>query len=363
MRNTTLDVSEIGFGMWTVSTGWWGKLEETEALRLMEKAFDLGVTYFDAADSYGNGYSERLIAKAFAAKRDQIVIATKVGYDFYNYGNDRTGQREIPQDFSSVYIRGAVDRSLERLNTDRIDVLQLHNIRQPQIADDELWATLDDLRAAGKIRYGGVTLGPGIGWLYEGVDVIQQRNPTVIQHISNILEQFPANRMYAATYAKLPSDHSTVDDLPVFMHGRMEVEPQFDTNFIVRVPHSSGLLEDRYTNDTIFAPGDHRLHRPRSWLTNGLKKVERLRFLTAEGSRTLSQAAILWTLAESSVVSCLPNIYNEDQLREFTAACDKPSLSAAELQRIEDAFGNNFNVEESPAKFKGTMRRSAIAPL
>ena len=85
-KNTDLAVSEVGFGLWTISTGWWGQFTEGEAIALMHKAFDLGVTLFDAADTYGNGLSEELIAKAFPKQRDEIVIATKVGYDFVTHG-------------------------------------------------------------------------------------------------------------------------------------------------------------------------------------------------------------------------------------------------------------------------------------
>src|SRR5271156_3122274 len=100
-KNTDLSVSEVGFGMWTVSTGWWGQFTEGEAISLMHKAFDLGITLFDAADTNGNGLSEELIAKAFPTRRDEIVVATKIGYDFVNHGETRgRGQREIPHDFS-----------------------------------------------------------------------------------------------------------------------------------------------------------------------------------------------------------------------------------------------------------------------
>jgi aryl-alcohol dehydrogenase-like predicted oxidoreductase len=128
-KNTDLTVSEVGFGLWTISTGWWGNFTEDEAITLMHKAFDLGVTLFDAADTYGNGLSEELIAKAVPKQRDEIVIATKVGYDFVHYGEARgRGQREIPQDFSPDAITRATDAALKRLKTDRIDLLQLHNI-------------------------------------------------------------------------------------------------------------------------------------------------------------------------------------------------------------------------------------------
>ena len=161
-KNTDLRVSEVGFGLWTISTGWWGQFTEGEAIALMHKAFDLGVTLFDAADTYGNGLSEELIAKAFPKQRDEIVIATKVGYDFVTHGDTRgRGQREIPQDFSPEAIVRATDAALKRLKTDRIDLLQLHNIRMEQIYDDALWTTLEKLKASGKIRYYGIALGPG----------------------------------------------------------------------------------------------------------------------------------------------------------------------------------------------------------
>ena len=173
---TDLQVSEVGFGLWTVSTGWWGNYTNDEAIALMQEAFDLGITLFDAADTYGNGRSEELLAQAFRGKRDQIVIATKVGYDFVHHGEERRGQREIPQNFRPEAIRFATDAALGRLATDHIDVLQLHNIRMEQVDDDALWETLEDLRAEGKVKEYGVALGPAIGWLGEGVRAIRKRN-------------------------------------------------------------------------------------------------------------------------------------------------------------------------------------------
>src|SRR5438552_3558869 len=269
IRKTHLKVSEVGFGLWTVSTGWWGKFTEGEAIKLMHKSFDLGINLFDAADTYGNGKSEELLAKAFPNQRDDLVIATKVGYDFYSYGGERKGQREIPQNFSAPFVRFAVEAALKRLHTDRIDILQLHNIHAEQIADDTLWETLDALQKEGKIRSYGAALGPAIGWRYEGVDCIQRRNPSVIQHIYNLLEQYPGKDLHAAAYSKLPAPDATVEDLPEFKHGQMEIQPQLDTSFLIRVPHSSGMLEGKYTEQTVFPAEDHRSHRPRSWLING----------------------------------------------------------------------------------------------
>ena len=331
-KNTDLTVSEVGFGLWTISTGWWGNFTEGQAIALMHKAFDLGVTLFDAADTYGNGLSEELIAKAFPKQRDQIVIATKVGYDFVHYGEARgRGQREIPQDFSPEAIERATDAALKRLKTDRIDMLQLHNIRMEQVYDDAVWKTLEKLKASGKVRYYGIALGPAIGWLYEGVNCIRERDVTSIQHIYNMLEQHPGRAM---------QDVAT--------------ERGKDTMFLIRVTHSSGMLEGKYTTDTVFPPNDHRSHRPRSWLLNGIKKIEKLRFLE-NSDRTLGQAALLWLLADNRIASALPNIYNEEQLVEFAAAPDCPPLKSDDLAQIETLHSHNFGVEEEAPKFKGTM--------
>ncbi|HKR52792.1 MAG TPA: aldo/keto reductase [Chthoniobacterales bacterium] len=337
-KNTDLTVSEVGFGMWTISTGWWGNYTEGEALNLMHKAFDLGVTLFDAADTYGNGLSEEYIAKAFPKNRDEIVIATKVGYDFVTHGEARgRGQREIPQDFSPDAIVRATDAALKRLKTDRIDLLQLHNIRMEQVEDDALWKTLEQLQHAGKVRYYGIALGPAIGWMYEGINTIRERGPTSVQHIYNLLEQHPGRAL-----------HETAR------------ETKKDTMFLIRVPHSSGMLEGKYTADTVFPPGDHRAHRPRSWLLNGVKKIDQLRFLESN-DRTLGQAALQWLLADDRVASTLPNIYNEEQLIEFAKAPETPALTSDDMERIAELYSDNFGIEEDPPKFKGTMELAETA--
>jgi aryl-alcohol dehydrogenase-like predicted oxidoreductase len=343
LPETDIRVSEIGFGLWTISTGWWGNFTEGEAVALMHKALDLGITLFDAADTYGNGYSEELIARAFPTQRDQIVIATKVGYDFYSHGEERKGQREIPQDFSVPFIREAVEKALKRLNTDRIDVLQLHNIRMPQVEDDALWSLLEKLVQEGKIRSYGAALGPAIGWLYEGVDCVQCRRPHILQHIYNLLEPHPGRQIMDAGESCLTHD-----------------SPDARTRYLIRVTHSSGMLEGKYTKDTTFPPTDHRSHRPKSWLLNGLKKIETLQFLVGPG-RTLGQAALQWLLADHRVASCLPNIYDAEQLKEFATAPDSPALTKDELARVTELARDNFGISGETPNYKGTMTREAAA--
>ncbi len=114
------------------------------------------------------------------------------------------------------------------------------------------------------------------------------------------------------------------------------------------------MLEGRYTPETVFPPNDHRSHRPRSWLLNGVKKIERLRFLESP-ERTLGQAALLWLLADERIASTLPNIYEEAQLIEFAKAPDCPLLTSEEMARIAELYADNFGVEGEEPKFKGTM--------
>jgi aryl-alcohol dehydrogenase-like predicted oxidoreductase len=332
LQGSDLPISEIGFGLWTVSTGWWGTFSDAEAVALMRQAADLGINLFDAADTYGNGKSEELIAKAFPGQeRDRIVIATKVGYDFINHGDGRRGQREIPQNFTPSAIRSAVESALRRLGTDHIDILQLHNIREAQVLDDALWEVMEALRSEGKFRHGGIALGPAIGWIGEGASAIARRKPDVVQHIYNLLEQHPGSDLH-----------------------KVAESTGAPTKFLIRVPHSSGMLEGKYTADTVFPPNDHRNHRPRSWLLNGVKKIDQLRFLELSG-RTLGQAALQWLLMDSRTLSVLPNIYNAEQITEFAATPECPPLNDPEMDRIRKLVDSHFGMEPEEHKFKGEM--------
>lgn len=331
---TTLTVSEVGFGVWTTSTGWWGNVTDGDAIALLHEAFDLGVTLFDAADTYGNGRGEEQLGAAFRNKRDKIVYSTKFGYDFYTYANERKGQQEIPHDFSPTFVRFALEQSLKRLHTDYIDIYSIHNAHLSEIENDELFALLEEFKSAGTIRAYGVALGPAIGWLTEGQDAATKRNVTNIQMIYNMLEQFPGNAILRAAR-----------------------EARAACGYQIRVPHSSGMLEGKYAADTTFPADDHRRHRPRSWLLNGIKKIETLRFLETR-DRTLGQAAILWLLAEPEIMTVLPNIYDREQLLEFAKAPDAPRLTHDELDRITELAVTNFGVQEPPATYKGTMSRA-----
>ena len=318
LPRTELQVSEVGFGLWTVATNWWGHIPEEEGVSLMENAVELGVNFFDTADTYGEGYGEEILAKALAHRRHDVVIATKFGYDFYDQGTPRIGHQERPQKFDADFVRFACEQSLRRLRTDYIDVYQVHNPRIDALARDELFEVLERLQCEGKISYYGVALGPDIGWLEEGVASMQERHVHTLQIIYSILEQEPAR-----------------DFFPIAQETQI--------GLITRVPHASEVLTGRYEEPPTFQEGDHRAHRRAEWLEEALKKAEQAKCLAGEATgRTLGQAAIKFCLAQPTIASVLPNFTNLAELREYTSAVDTPDLTEEEQSWLDDLWHNGF---------------------
>ena len=320
LADTDVTLSEVGFGVWTVSAGWWGEFTDDQAADLLRRALDLGVTFFDTGDTYGNGRGETILAKAFKGRRDQIVVGTKFGYDFYTNPDLNRGQRERPHDWSPKFVRFALEQSLKRLETDYIDLWMLHNPRMDAIQKDDLFALLEDLKSEGKIRAYGASLGPAIGGTEHGDQAMKARKLDALQIIFNLLEQDPGRRF-------------------------LPLARERNVGILVRVPHSSGMLEGKYTPETTFPPSDHRSHRPRSWLIEGLQKIETLEFLYEERGMTLGQAALKWVLAEPTVTSAQPNIYDLEQLEEFAAAPDLPDLTPYDLEKVAALYARNFDLQ------------------
>ena len=335
LHGTSLQVSEIGFGVWTIGTTMWGVAGDDYAtgVSLLRQALDLGINFFDTADVYGDGKGETLLAQAFAGRRDEIVIATKFGYDFYQHPGVQPGQRERPHNWTPAFIRTACERSLQRLQTDRIDLYQLHNPRLDAIRNDDIFDTLDALKCEGKIRAYGTALGPAIDprQIEEAIATINERNAPP-QIIYNLLEQMLGEKILPVARA----------------HGR--------ANVFVRVPHSSGLLEGSYDESTTFDKNDHRSFRltndarRNAWLLDGLKKVKKLDFLTGPAGRTIGQAALQFILAEPTIGSVLPNIYTAAQLAEFAAAVETAPLSTTELAAVADLYTRNFGLPTPPVE-------------
>ena len=330
--NTDLKVSVVGFGVWTVSTRMWGVVDDTLRRRLLTRAYELGVTFYDTADVYGDGLGETILAETLGAHRDELTIATKFGYDWYTAPGEQPGQRERPHDWSPAFVRRACEESLKRLGTDRIDLYQMHNPRLEAIQNDDLFAALEDLKAEGKIRHYGAALGPAldIRQAEEGAVAFRTRRMTSVQIIFSLLEQVLAGDVLAAAR-------------------------ETGGGVMCRVPHASGLLEGSYTTETEFAPGDHRNFRVntsekrKQWLEDGLQKVEQLDFLLKGTGRTLGQAALQWLWSEPLLATALPNIYDEKQLEEFCAAPDTPALTPDELARVQELYTNNFGLPPAQA--------------
>jgi aryl-alcohol dehydrogenase-like predicted oxidoreductase len=325
IRGTNLEVSTIGFGVWTVGTTWWGIKDRRAGIELLRRAFDHGVTFYDTADTYDHGNAETILHEALGDHRDEIVIATKFGYDIYNYPESK-GQQERPHDWSPAYMRRALEGSLKRLGTDRIDLYQLHNPRIDAIRDDALWTDLDKARGEGLVRHLGVALGPAIDMrqIDEAVEAILLRGATP-QIIYNYLEQ----------------------DLgrPVF-----PVANEHNATVLVRVPHSSGLLDGTVKRETEFEPGDHRNwrvttnERRRIWLEDGLRKLERFEHLTGP-RRSIGQLALQFILHEPCIASVLPNIYDSAGLDDFCSYDRAPLLTESEYAELQALYERNFDLE------------------
>ena len=318
LGDSGVEVSEVGFGAWVVGTDWWGDRDEDDALEMVEHALDHGITYFDTGDVYGHGRSEELLGEALAEHGDEMTVATKVGYDFYN--NPQAGHGELPKEMSVDYLRDAVEQSMDRLGVDHVDVLQLHNPDVEELTPDVL-ELLDELREDGRADAIGVALGPSIGWLAEGDLAIEEEFDSV-QYVGNILEQDVHNHF--------------VDTVR---------EQGAATSLVPRVPHSSGLLNEQVTPDTELGEGDHRGFRPDEWYETGWEKVDALRFLERDGERTMGQAAIQWLLSFDEVATVTPTFRSKADIEEWASAPETPAVSDEERERVADLYADNFGVD------------------
>jgi aryl-alcohol dehydrogenase-like predicted oxidoreductase len=313
-----LEVSEVGFGTWTLASNWWGEVADKQDL--LHAALDAGINFLDTAPVYGtDGIGETLLADVLRASRDDIVLTTKCGYDI-DAPRLHPGQSERPQDWEPKSIRNQLEASLGRLGTDRIDLYQLHNARIEAIRADDLWSELTTLRDEGKIREIGVALGPAIGWVDEGLESIRNRPIVSLQTVFNILEQEPG-----LTFAAAAADRGI--------------------GLIARVPHASDTLSGKVTVDTVFPKEDHRSHRNRDNMLDNFEKAERLQFLWQETGRTIGQAAIAGILANPSFTTVLPTCVTVDEVHEYAQASELP-LSSDEQAELVALWSRNFDHDD-----------------
>ncbi len=307
-----IKVSEIGFGAWTIALAWWGKkIEEDEAKRMLKKAYDVGINFFETADMYGKGKSERLIGEVFKGMRNEIVISTKYGYDFQSV--EQIGHKELPQKFDPRFTDMALRNSLTRLQTDYIDVYGLHNPKLQHIRDDTIFDTLDKKIAAGSIKTYQAALGPAIGWTQEGLEAMNRKNVSAVQTVYNILEQTPGNEL-------------------------IEFAEKKNVGVLVRVPDASGILTGKVDENTKIDEKDHRSVRKGEWIRASLKKVEHLRPIAERNGLNITELAIKFILSKKSVSSVLPTVVNVAEIESFATMSDGNYINASDMKEIADLY-------------------------
>jgi len=314
-----IKVSEIGFGTWTIGMDWWTKkIDDDQAVKMLKKAYDLGINFYETADVYGKGKSERLLAQTFKdMNSEEIIYSTKWGYDIYNA--DQVGHNELPQKHKPEYLRFALQQSMSRLQVDHIDVYSLHNPKMNTIQDDQLFLSLDNLIKTDKIRGHGVALGPAIGWEEEGLEAMEKRNITCLQTVYNILEQDPGRNF-------------------------LDSAKQNEVGLLVRVPDASGVLTGKVNEKTVFDKNDHRSTRKRDWILQAIQKVEKLKPLSDSNGWNITELAIKFILSQKEVSVVLPTVVDVEEIEMFAIISDGKYLTGNELSQITELYNNGFFV-------------------
>jgi len=319
LGKSDIKVSEIGFGAWTIGLDWWGKkIDDDEAVRMLKRAYDLGVNFFETADMYGKGKSERLIGQAFKGMRDEVVFSTKWGYDMYNA--EQIGHSELPQKHDPEFLQFALAQSLERLQTDYIDVYSLHNPKMNAVRNDRLFDALDDLVKKGTIKSHGAALGPAIGWKDEGLEAIQTRGITCIQTVYNILEQDPGRDFIR------------------------EAE-RHEVGIMVRVPDASGLLTGKVKADTKFDKNDHRSFRKPEFIMEAMQKIENMKPVANSKGWDITELAIKFILSQKQISVVLPTMISIEEIEMFVSFSDGKYLNTSEAAVVEQMYKKNFFVQ------------------
>ena len=301
--NNTLEVSEIGLGLWSIVTDEWGA-DINKAEDIIKRAYEMGINFFDTADVYGRGLGESIIAKTLSTKRDRIVILTKIGLDFYNK------QRPIGN-YNIDYLEFAFKKSLERLNTDYIDILMIHNPKMSVIRNKEVLDFMLSLKKEGKVRLIGVALGPTLGWGEEGLEAIKM-GYEALEYIYNLIEIKPG-----------------IDFL------------NYDIGHFVRVPHASDALnEDKWP--IVYDPKLHRHFKDINWINRAIEISKKLVPFARSKGMKLSQLALKFILYNKRVSSVIPNITNEKELEEFVYVEKLPDLNEDDYIYLMKFYEENF---------------------
>ncbi|MFG3022589.1 aldo/keto reductase [Streptomyces sp. NPDC048254] len=313
-----IEVSALGFGCWAIGGEWqdgtgqplgWGKVDDEESVRAVHRALDLGVTFFDTADTYGTGHSERVLGRALGKRRDEVVVATKWGNVFDEETRTLTGSDDSP-----AYVRRALTASLRRLGTDHVDLYQLHLADADPARAAELRDVCEELVAEGLIRaYGWSTDDPARAAVFA-----EGSHCTAVQHTLNVLQDAPQ---------------------------LLELAEDLDLAAINRGPLAMGLLGGRRAAATA---GDIR-STPPAWLPGfgdgsgpdpeWVARIDALRAVLTSGGRTLAQGALAWIWARSPRTVPIPGFRSVAQAEDNAGAMAKGPLTAGQLAEIDGLLG------------------------
>jgi aryl-alcohol dehydrogenase-like predicted oxidoreductase len=297
LGRTGLAVSTVGFGAWAIGGNAvgnsYGTTDDAESHRAVRRAHDLGCNFFDTADVYGHGHSEEVLGAALQGIRQDVIIATKVGGNFYNRDVNPLVVSRIAEalghpldllppdvplpvthdaNFSPAYIRFAVERSLRRLGTDYIDLLQLHNPALGLIADPETYQVLEELKQEGMIRFYGVSVHPP----EEGLAAVEVTRPDTVQIVYNIARREAEDQFFGAARAA-------------------------HVGVIAREPLANGFLAAKYRPDAVWEKGDIRARMPRAYVAQIVALGERVKELAGEAGVSPAQLALRFVLDNEAV--------------------------------------------------------------
>jgi aryl-alcohol dehydrogenase-like predicted oxidoreductase len=310
LGRTGWKVSEISFGAWAIG-GTWGNVDDKESLAALHRALDGGVNFFDTADVYGDGHSERLLARLRKERKEKFYIATKAG---------RRLDPHTADGYNRQNLTAFIERSLKNLEIDAIDLLQLHCPPMEVFYRPEVFGILDDLMKAGKLRHYGVS----VEKVEEALKAIEFPGVQTIQLIFNIFRQRPSELFF-----------------PEAQRRRVGI--------LARVPLASGMLSGKLTRSSTFAKDDHRnfnrhgeaFDRGETFsgvdFETGLRMVEQLRPLVPQGA-TPAQLALRWILEFPAVTCAIPGAKRPAQVAENIAASDLPPLSADAMKKIRAIY-------------------------
>lgn len=310
LGRTGWNVSEISFGAWAIG-GAWGTVDDGESMKALHSALDAGINFFDTADVYGDGRSERLLAQLKKERGDEILIATKVG---------RRLPKQTVEGYSRENLEAFIDRCRENLQTDCLDLVQLHCPSTDLFYAPEVFGVMDEFVQAGKIRFYGVS----VERVEEALKAIEYPNVQSVQIIFNIFRQRPADLFFAQAQKKR-------------------------VGILARVPLASGLLTGKLKADTQFAADDHRQFNRHGEAFDvgetfagvdyeaGLKAVEELRELVPAGA-SMAQFALRWILMHDAVTCAIPGGKTPRQVGDNAAASDLPELSEAQMAAVRGIY-------------------------